>query len=312
MPSYENDICQVCGEPFREGDDIVTCPVCGTPHHRACYASLGHCVNEEKHESGFEYESENAGPVPEQHYPVQQQNAAPGAFPFFNAVPYVTVFPPETEKVIAENPKIENADTRDIAATVRSNTDKFLPKFVRNGNISWNWAAFIFGPYYLAFRRMIKESAVFLAVKLIIMLVVRGIFADELRVFSNFINSNYSALTGGEISDALTKEMTEVTSAVLPISLLLIALNVVLHIIIALFADKFYRAKVLKIISKVDSNIEEGGMFADNMPPQENAPRLSQQEMKRFYLGRIGGTSMVTALFVYFAYELITSLLANF
>jgi hypothetical protein len=158
---------------------------------------------------------------------------------------------------------------------------------------------------------MMKESAISLAFKLIIMLVVRGIFADQIKEFSNFINSNYSALVSGEISDTLTKEMTEATNTILPISLLLIALNIVLHIIIALFADKFYRAKVLKIISKVDSNLEEGGMFADNMPRQENAPRLSQHEMKRFYLGRVGGTSVMTALFVYFAYEFLTSFLAN-
>lgn len=37
MPSYKNEKCPVCNQEFKDGDDIVTCPVCGTPHHRECY-----------------------------------------------------------------------------------------------------------------------------------------------------------------------------------------------------------------------------------------------------------------------------------
>lgn len=47
--TYTNETCQICGKAFADGDDIVTCPECGTPVHRACWAELGHCPNEEKH-----------------------------------------------------------------------------------------------------------------------------------------------------------------------------------------------------------------------------------------------------------------------
>ena len=30
MPSYKNEKCPVCNQEFKDGDDIVTCPVCGT------------------------------------------------------------------------------------------------------------------------------------------------------------------------------------------------------------------------------------------------------------------------------------------
>ncbi|MGN1348511.1 MAG: RING finger protein, partial [Acutalibacteraceae bacterium] len=32
--NYNNEICNGCGRKFSEGDDIVTCPECGTPQHR--------------------------------------------------------------------------------------------------------------------------------------------------------------------------------------------------------------------------------------------------------------------------------------
>lgn len=48
--------CAVCGEEFTESDDVVYCPICGAPHHRECYASLGKCGLEAEH--GKEAEAE--------------------------------------------------------------------------------------------------------------------------------------------------------------------------------------------------------------------------------------------------------------
>ena len=50
--------CPVCGKNFHADEDVVVCPVCGTPHHRECYESLGHCVNEEKHAQGYDFEKD--------------------------------------------------------------------------------------------------------------------------------------------------------------------------------------------------------------------------------------------------------------
>ena len=55
---YENSICDGCKKPFNENDDVVVCPVCGTPQHRECYEKNGGCVNSALHESGFEWHGE--------------------------------------------------------------------------------------------------------------------------------------------------------------------------------------------------------------------------------------------------------------
>ncbi|WP_164489117.1 RING finger protein [Ruminococcus sp. Marseille-P6503] len=52
MGNYIGTKCISCGEVFKEGDDVVVCPECGTPYHRACYEREGQCINTELHEKG--------------------------------------------------------------------------------------------------------------------------------------------------------------------------------------------------------------------------------------------------------------------
>lgn len=49
--------CPVCETEFENGDDVVVCPECGTPHHRSCFEALGHCYYQDKHADGFSFES---------------------------------------------------------------------------------------------------------------------------------------------------------------------------------------------------------------------------------------------------------------
>lgn len=45
--------CVGCNNIFTETDDVVVCPVCGSPHHRACYNEQGRCANSELHGEDF-------------------------------------------------------------------------------------------------------------------------------------------------------------------------------------------------------------------------------------------------------------------
>ena len=57
---YRGQHCPICGKEFCDGDDIVVCPECGTPYHRECYKTAGHCVNEEHQGESFEWKPETA------------------------------------------------------------------------------------------------------------------------------------------------------------------------------------------------------------------------------------------------------------
>lgn len=52
---YTGEKCIVCGEAFKENDDIVVCPDCGTPYHKSCWPEDDICVNQALHESGEEW-----------------------------------------------------------------------------------------------------------------------------------------------------------------------------------------------------------------------------------------------------------------
>lgn len=56
MLKFTGEKCICCGEEFHEGDDIVVCPECGTPYHRACWEAQGECLNTELHEQGKSWE----------------------------------------------------------------------------------------------------------------------------------------------------------------------------------------------------------------------------------------------------------------
>lgn len=55
MADYKGNTCPVCDTKFKEGDDVVVCPDCGTPYHRACWQKIGVCVHEDEHAAGFEW-----------------------------------------------------------------------------------------------------------------------------------------------------------------------------------------------------------------------------------------------------------------
>ena len=58
MGKYDGSKCLSCGEIFKAGDDVVVCPECGTPYHRACYEKEGRCINTELHEAGGTWQPE--------------------------------------------------------------------------------------------------------------------------------------------------------------------------------------------------------------------------------------------------------------
>lgn len=62
MNRYEHLSCPGCNKPFQPEDDIVVCPVCGTPQHRDCYKKLGHCVHQDWHAQGKRFEASSSRP----------------------------------------------------------------------------------------------------------------------------------------------------------------------------------------------------------------------------------------------------------
>ena len=60
LEKYYGEKCLICSKQFEDNDDIVVCPDCGTPYHRACWQQETKCINEELHLSGQSWAPEAA------------------------------------------------------------------------------------------------------------------------------------------------------------------------------------------------------------------------------------------------------------
>lgn len=363
MPSYENEKCPVCGRLFGENDDIVTCPVCGTPHHRECYNRLEHCANADRHGSGFEYKK-SPRPVSPQEYAAK--NGTPvGAFfvPSSDAenngeskgtenadganqsgvkrcircgseIAADAQFcdrcgarqpmpnrPQYTETVNFDiAPQIPYADSNDtldgnkisdIAFVVRSNTKRFIPKFIKGKKLSWNWSAFIFGPYYMFFRKMYKQGSVFLALQLAVSLIAQGLYSEPYSKLMSFMQTNAQTIYTKGLSGNLLTQAQALYEKVLPMVCIIFGANLVLHVIAAMFSDLFYKNKVFDVIKNVDKRIEEDSMLEQIMPMQTIGEPVSPDGMRKMYLGRLGGTSIFAPITAFFVLDLITSIISQ-
>lgn len=312
MPLYENISCPVCNKKFEEGDDIVYCPECGTPHHRDCYKAVGHCVNRGLHKSGYSfYDDHQAKESPNEYQekPKAQEGefyTPPARFPVFKneekqegekplTLPYNTpVFSSAYEN---DDEKISGESVADFAATIRTNAERFISLFkefeYKGRMISWNWGAFFFGSLYLLFRKMFKQGIAFLCA---FIAVVFGSNFAIMKFAPKYVEAvqnimNLYAQGKAEASDLQSLYSASDYSKAAQIIYITLGIILVLRIIQALFADRFYKSTVASIIKSVSEQLSEGAAFMQtSIFPNQNAD-LSQSQMKKMYLARRGGVS---------------------
>ena len=81
---YKNEICNGCNQPIKEDDDIVVCPVCGTPQHRSCWIANGECVNSSLHADGFVWQKSQPAETQEQ---PKAEETRPNTVPVMGKMP---------------------------------------------------------------------------------------------------------------------------------------------------------------------------------------------------------------------------------
>lgn len=316
MPLLEGIQCPVCGAEFAEGDDVVYCPDCGTPHHRECYKMAGHCVNAGLHHTGYNFYDDKIAPKKEEQpekpvgifTPQAQEKQTEGETPFSG------MFTPIQPEVYTEyeGDSIDGFSTKDYAAAVNSNASRFIPLFKvfdkKERKTSWNWGAFIFGPYYLLFRKMYSQGIGLICIQTVINYLGGYFIALKAPKFNTAMQTLMASSGKGgfkmeDIQAAATASDAQIAAN---ITMIVFAAYIIIRILTALFADKFYFTTIKNLVKNVNDKIRDGATFSAApgmmVQPMQN---LDSDQMKYLYLARRGGASFMAPLMAYLALSLI-------
>lgn len=212
MAYYEGLSCPVCTQAFVSGDDIVVCPQCGLPHHRACWKSIGRCYAQDKHGTAEQWSRDGAraqatppttsnvcakcGTENVQYaefckqcgYTLQADDwHSATTHQSANESEYAPHYTHYSAEHYSSADSIDDVASSDFAAIVGSNTLYYMPRFRRiaNGESGgWNWSAFLFAPYWLFYRKQYLLGGIYLAVFLL-MNVVSSVITFSIPVDVN-------------------------------------------------------------------------------------------------------------------------------
>lgn len=257
---YTNQNCPVCNKSFSADDDIVVCPLCGTPHHRECYKQNGECGNYDKHNEGFRWspaETEVAeAPVETksetQENPIFDEQNIPIPPLFGAGVNPLSQLPKQIE---------EDIETAEVADFVQMHAIKYIQNFFngKTGKKSFNWAAFFFTPYWFFYRKMYKLGAIFLAITLLLSVgfsfvpSVQKLYTDMAEWTEKYNIEDVEELTEEELVAAYEEQYAFIVENKTGAVLVFVqgALSLALQIFIGVKANKWYYDHTINTIRKI-------------------------------------------------------------
>lgn len=293
---YQNEQCPVCREKFSEQDDIVVCPVCGTPHHRDCYIKNGKCGNIQLHSTDYRWSPQsqtgehekaavedndsqtNGNTPPFGAHDGQPFSAQAGQMPVYDPL---SLFPKELD---------EGVSSEDAVKFTQISPFRYLERFFhqKSGKRTWNWAAFFFTPYWFFYRKMHKLGAIFMSVLFAANLAVSFIPASA--QLNNAMFKIYSDYISGALStEAYAAEFTNIISTnktglyILGAYVLFVA---AVHIFAAVNANKWYYHHTIQKIREIKSE-------------------FSVSEQQNMYIFKRGGVSIGAAVLAYMSLQII-------
>jgi len=216
--NFTGEECVLCGRVFEEGDDVVVCPECGSPHHRECYKKENRCANSALHGTGekwhkirFEEKKTEKIVCPHCGFPNNSPEAENCIIcgTNLNETENHEGLTSEQEDINIRsntgfNPDEDmgGATLKEVSMFVGTNTFYYIPIFKRmkdlGSKISFNFSCFLFPSFYFANRKMwfwamisAIVSVLFNLPMYVVSMAEQGIFTDGI---TNIIYENQHLL----------------------------------------------------------------------------------------------------------------------
>lgn len=314
---YIDESCPYCSQSFAEGDDIVVCPDCGTPHHRGCWFAHGRCANSEKHGTGFVWQKAvQAQPLSDEAQEQKKEDkdkknldivcpdcgkVCPNGtlrcpdcgamlIPFGNmgmGEPPMAQFRPGFDA----NEDICGIKSGDIALFCRVSGAHYIKSFRKQAagkKFAWNWGALFFAPYWFFYRKLYKAGAIFMALFVAVNLWLLPLSNNFIDVYDNVAGEVQHVMKNDGEDKAmavLEERMPEIQKAMQPL-MLPTAIQALLHIVAAIAADMLYWRKAKADITAVRNE-------------------KTDERAVQFELFRRGGTSIIGGAAAYFIVNIL-------
>lgn len=272
MADYRNEKCPVCGEIFSDGDDIVVCPECGTPHHRECYFEKGECANKSLHESGYSWEPEqkqdhtssdekseagkvcsSCGAVNKAHtlicercgHPMIERRADAGGDRNDygkNGFPFGGMGMDFDSRFCGMNPdeKIAGVKISNVSEFVGTNKYYYLPMFKRMSDsgkiVSFNFVCLFFPQFYFANRKMWLFAALTTIITFVLSVPTLMYYMADMNIAGDFLKG----IDFNGVSFIMLSRLTYY-------------LNMAFKVLVCLFANWIYYRHVLKRIRNIEN-----------------------------------------------------------
>lgn len=279
---YENEICPVCENSFRDGDDIVVCPHCGTPHHRECWKTENKCHFEHLHETDFVWNpSHNDNTQINTTEKTDSKvcancgasNDPDAKFCTSCNVPFILLEALDAEtkgdtmidgEFISGEEFVDRENTLTVGEAsiyIGQNKEKFIKSFLKakftKGKQNFNWSAFFFSPIWFFYRKIysagIAFSGVFIGITLILFSVVSRCCHEAITYYNDLLKSGVSEMSGEmweKYSELIVKGINENPTYV-KFMLLILLLFVIANIVAGFVANKIYLEKIKKDATKI-------------------------------------------------------------
>ncbi len=265
--------CVVCHSYLFDDDDVVYCPVCGAPHHRDCYNSIGECglakyhgtqnqydkLKEEyeahaKKESAENTENEEKEDLIKCNICGNSYNASEPVCPNCKSPNYRIIsgyYPIDPLGGVPHELDLgEGVTAKEAGRFVLANSQRYIPKFANfkaGKKLSWNWFAFLFPSGFLFSRKMyIKGSLAGIA--LIIFNLFENLFSIALYNDGGLANLTYAEILS---------TVSAINKKILIISFIAATLDLILRILLGIFGDLIYRNYAVSSIAKIKKNSDD-------------------------------------------------------